>query len=130
MTIIEMMEFPGGFSRRIKIHDNRRKFTNRRTDHQSAIRIPERKLPVILVIIIHHKGIEIMKFNKGPETGGCILVAMLPVMFNQYRYFQQVMELRKGEHINADEEYAGETFHPAKILKQQHFGLSYDITVK
>lgn len=32
-----------------------------------------------------------------------ILLTVFPEMFNKYRYLQQVMELRKGEHIYRDE---------------------------
>lgn len=60
-----------------------------------------------------------MQFYERPETDGGILMAMLLVMFHQYRYFQQVMELRKGEHINGDEKYTGNAFQGCKDTKKE-----------
>jgi len=60
-------------------------------------------LTVFLVITVNDVCIEVMQFNKGPETGITVLLVMFVEMFNQDGYLQQVMELRKGEHINGDE---------------------------
>lgn len=45
-------------------------------------------------------------------------LAMKIEMFYEERYAQQLVELCESEHVHRNEEYAGETFHLAKIGKR------------
>jgi|GEM_PF-2761765 len=118
MTVIKMMKLTDGFCGWLDIHDHRCVFAYGRTYHQPTICITERQLTVFLVITVNDVCIEVMQFNKGPETGITVLLVMFVEMFNQDGYLQQVMELRKGEHINRDEQNTGKTFHRVKIQKK------------
>jgi len=58
-----------------------------------------------------------MQFDEGPEPAYIVLGAVFTVMLKQYWYLHEIMELRKGEHVHGDHEYAGITFHVWKIRK-------------
>lgn len=59
-----------------------------------------------------------MQFYKRPEIDFTALLVVFNEMIDQYRYFQQVMKLHKGEHIDCNEEYAGVTFHGGEDTKK------------
>lgn len=80
MRFIKNPEFPGLFNRGFQIHFNRGKFTNTGGNDQPAICIAEGKLAILIIIGIHHKRLEIVLLDKGPETDVAVVLLMLVEM--------------------------------------------------
>lgn len=81
--------------------------------------IAERQLLIALKIVINDNRSYIMDFNKCPEAYIGIELTMFFEMRQQHRRLQQVVEARKGEHVDRDQKYAADALHALKVLKRR-----------
>lgn len=84
------------------MHRNEVAFTNAGIDHV-AVHIAEWQLLILLKIVGYYERSEIMYFNKRTKAHTWIRKLVLFKMLHHKRHFQELMKLRKSEHVNGNE---------------------------
>lgn len=81
--------------------------------------VTKRQLLIALKIAIDDNRSYIMNLNKRPEADLGVELTMFFEMRQQHRRLQQVVEARKGEHVDRDKKYAADALHMLKVLKRR-----------
>lgn len=85
-------------------------FTNTGIRHV-AIQVAKGQFLILLKIVCNNNRTDVMNFNEGGECHCRIGKLMLFVVLHHKRNFQELMKLRKCQHVDGKEQYADYLFH-------------------
>lgn len=101
--LVIIIEFRQGHNGRIDHKGSWLKCAYRRADHGMTIHITERKLLILRKIIIHNNRPEVMDIHKTGKRHSRLCLKMKIEVFYKERNAQQLVQLRKSEHVNRNE---------------------------